>query len=1454
MHFTRGIAFLKSVGLLMLVVAFVAAGAMADPSGKTFDESNYQKTRAFNELKLFNPGVKAYMSGPQITRLYGEAFAFGSSPEVTASEFVRNHAGIFGVNSNELIPGNTTREKTTMQPVMFDNITGEYKFNLYYYSHEVEGIPVFGSELRLLVRNEANYPLVLASSSIHETGNFEPDRNLVGVQSALALDAVKAKYPSLTDFTEQETVIWAGIEDQRDEPRMAVKFLGTSDFPESYLFVVDSKTGEILYEEDRIVFEDVDVEVAGLITQMPGSEQCQEEVSKAMPFLRVNIGSTMAYTDQYGNATIPNTGTSDVIVQAQLIGQWFNVINYTGAEAVLVDTVTPPGPAEFVFNSANNSEFVRSQANAYYETNVIRSTVVHFNPSYPGMSVNQFPVYVNRTDGYCPGNAWYDPDDQSVNFCTADDGYPNTAWSSVIHHEYGHYLVNQAGSGQGQYGEGLGDCMSVVISDDARLGLGFYGSCSQSLRTADNTFQYPCGSDIHTCAQLLSGCVWDTREALVANNVRDYLDVLKNLTVNSILLHTGTEITPQITIDWLTIDDNDGNISNGTPHYNEIAAGFGLHNMDAPELDLLDFTYPNGLPDILPPNQPETIQVVVTGVAGVPVSGTGMLYYSVNGGGYTSISMIVTGTNQYNAIIPAQECNSTVNYYFSAETDDDLVVYDPTYGSSYKTVVATDVIVGFYDGFETNLGWTISGGLWARGTPTGGGGQYGGPDPSSAYEGSNVMGYNLSGDYSNGMPERHVTTPAIDCSGMVGTTLKFQRWLGVEGSDYDHAYVRISTNGSTWTTLWQNGASMYDGAWIPIEIDISSYADGQSTVYLRWTMGTTDGGWTYCGWNIDNVEVSAYTCSSTPELQITTETLPNWTLGVAYSQQLTAANGVGTLTWSDLNGNLAGTGLTLSTSGLLSGTPASAGVISFTAQVVDESKATAQKPLSFTINAAVQITTSALADWTAGYPLSVQLQSSGGTGTITWNDKNDDLDGTGLTLSASGLLSGTPVSEGTINFTAEATDPLGSVDEAALGFMVSPAIVITTSGFPNWTAGLAFSAQLTATGGTGTVTWSDKNSNLSGTGLTLSPTGLLSGTPITTGAINFTAKASDQIGAYSEKALSVYINPAVNITTVDLPDWTINIAYSQTIVATGGTGGLTFTDKNGDLAPTGLVLNSDGTITGTPVSAGPISFVAKAADAIGAFSERTINFVINAAPEITTADLPNWTAGVAYSQAIVATGGTGDLAFSDKNGDLASTGLTLNANGTVSGTPSGAATVNFTAEVADEVGATTEKAFSFEINPAVAITTETLPGGDQEVAYSQALAATGGTGTIVWSDLDDDLDGTGLTLSAEGLVSGTPVIYGTIEFTARAVDQVGGTATRVFTIEINPAFICGDADDDGNVNLVDILWIIDFVYNDGEPPVYYNAADVDSSGNVDLLDILAIIGVVYNETGELNCP
>jgi len=196
-------------------------------------------------------------------------------------------------------------------------------------------------------------------------------------------------------------------------------------------------------------------------------------------------------------------------------------------------------------------------------------------------------------------------------------------------------------------------------------------------------------------------------------------------------------------------------------------------------------------------------------------------------------------------------------------------IYFSSYGDGFADVVREIyLIVGeteiIYEwDMETDPGWTTEAD-WAYGQPAGLGGEHGGPDPNSGFTGENVYGYNLNGDYPNNLPEEHLTTTAIDCSGLFNTTLKFKRWLGVEQPQYDHAYVRVSNNGADWITVWENQAEITDYSWADMEIDISEVADNQTSVYLRWTMGTTDVGWQFCGWNIDDVSIHAIAGESPP--------------------------------------------------------------------------------------------------------------------------------------------------------------------------------------------------------------------------------------------------------------------------------------------------------------------------------------------------------------------------------------------------------------------------------------------------------------------------------------------------------------------------------------------------------------------------------------------------------------
>lgn len=155
-------------------------------------------------------------------------------------------------------------------------------------------------------------------------------------------------------------------------------------------------------------------------------------------------------------------------------------------------------------------------------------------------------------------------------------------------------------------------------------------------------------------------------------------------------------------------------------------------------------------------------------------------------------------------------------------------------------------------------GWSVQG-QWAFGQPTGqGGAEFGNPDPDSGFTGDNVYGVNLDGDYSIAIGgPYYATTNALDCSNMTQVWLHFRRWLNSDYQPYVLQTVDVSNDGENWTEIWTNGSvETADSIWSEQILDISSLADNQATVYVRWGhQVATSGAWAYSGWNIDDIEI-----------------------------------------------------------------------------------------------------------------------------------------------------------------------------------------------------------------------------------------------------------------------------------------------------------------------------------------------------------------------------------------------------------------------------------------------------------------------------------------------------------------------------------------------------------------------------------------------------------------------
>ncbi len=797
-----------------------------------------------------NPKARFYESGDRITRVYGAAMSEGASAEESATHFVRRHAEMLGVKMGDLSETGPLADGRHTQGVMFDPATGQYKFTLVYYTQSRGGIPVYGSDLRLLVRNEPGYPLVLVANALRELDDFEVGPLAAG-DSNKGIDAVKAKRPELTRFSQPEMVIWAGIEDMQVSPRLAYRFVaddvvGNRDVESKWDVLTDAVTGVILHEEGLILDADVEGSVSGVATVGSAAAFCAEEAATPLPYLNVTSGASSVVADAFGEFVLTGLSDETSSVASSLDGRWFFITTDVGEISALSEDVLPPGPVDFLHNADNDSDDVLSQMNGYLHANIVRDYVLSFNPDYPVIANQEdFRVRVNWSGGICPCNAQYTGD--MIRFCRQSGSCPNMAFSAIVHHEYGHHLVSTAGSGQGAYGEGSGDVMGVLIMDEPETGIGFQGSCNSGLRTADNNRQFPCNGPIHTCGTLLSGSVWDTRNALLATHPDDYREILSNLAINAMLLHTGSSVTPQITIDYLTLDDDDETIDNGSPHYLEIAEGFGLHNMDAPPLALLAFAYPEGRPAMADPTAGATVRVAiepVTGVLDATVSPT--LNLSVNGGPFEAIDMVDVGEGVYEGTLPGSECFDTIRWFVGATAEFGGLATSPSSAPSnvFETVVATSVNTESSFDFEVDPGFGVltsaTEGTWEIGDPVG----CNRGDPPADFDGSGQCWltendeFGCNSDVDDGSTT--LITTAFDMSELAAVyKVSYARWYSNTEGDSPNSDVFVvdisNDDGVSWTNLETVGPAgpEADGGWFEVEHRVDSVISPTDQVRLR---------------------------------------------------------------------------------------------------------------------------------------------------------------------------------------------------------------------------------------------------------------------------------------------------------------------------------------------------------------------------------------------------------------------------------------------------------------------------------------------------------------------------------------------------------------------------------------------------------------------------------------------
>jgi hypothetical protein len=545
------------------------------------------------------------------------------------------------------------------------------------------------------------------------------------------------------------------------------------------------------------------------------------------------------------------------------------------------------------------------------------------------------------------------------------------------------------------------------------------------------------------------------------------------------------------------------------------------------------------------------------------------------------------------------------------------------------------------------------------------------------------------------------------------------------------------------------------------------------------------------------------------KLAVNPTILESATANSAYSTTVSGTGGSGNYTFAATSGSLP-SWLSLNPStGVLSGTPTTSGTSTFTITATDNSTAglTGSQTYTLTVNPASSLTLSptTLPSGTVSSFYSTPLSATGGSGSYTFAITSGSLPSWLSLNMASGLLNGLPTTSGVSTFTITATD---SRTAALLGSQTytlrvnSPgSLTLSPATLPSATANGAYSTTLGATGGSGTYTFAATSGSLPSWLLLNPSTGLLSGTPTTSGTSTFTITATDSrtAGLIGSQPYTLTVNPAssLRLSPAALASAMVSSAYSTTLSATGGSGTYTFTATSGSL-PLWLSLNaSTGVLSGMPTAAGTATFTITASDSQTAalFGSQTYTLTVNPAGSLTLgpATLPSATANGAYSTTLSATGGSGTYTFAASPGSLPAW-LSLNTTtGVLSGTPTTSSTSTFTITATDSktAGLSGSQTYTLTVNPASSLTLSptTLPSATVNSTYSTTLSATGGSGTYTFAVTSGSLPSWLSLNTITGVLSGTPTTSATSTFTITASDSstAGRTGSQTYTLTVNPA-------------------------------------------------------------------
>jgi hypothetical protein len=646
--------------------------------------------------------------------------------------------------------------------------------------------------------------------------------------------------------------------------RIATRMMIDGGADGRYLAYVDPATGAVLavrqqnfYAAGTLLYRGVD--------RYPSRGRVNRIARRAY----VKVGAAAQTTSSNGVVTWSPDGAQTVTTG--VAGDLVTIVNKASSGALSSAQLTLASGGQIVWDASAAPED-DSQVVTFLAVNTVKEYVR--NNIDAAMPKLDEPITANVNIAQnC--NAFFDG--KAINFFRASTMCQNTGLiDDVVFHEFGHALhvaevIEGVGAFDGAMSEGAADFLAASITNDPGMGRGFFLSREdeplRQLDPATGEHSWPRDiSEIHQTGRIFGGTFWDLRKALIASlgagpgtalTNQLYLGALRRAVSIPTALHEA-----------LATDDDDGDLTNGTPHECAIRDAFGRHGLRTATGTLVA---PGAVADSVTDT---AIRIELTGLstrcAGDQIDAVKLAWKPGAGASPApgELAMELLGPGQYRAQLPLAQGGS-IFYRANVQFKDGSVLTLPdNLGLPFYQIYQGKTVPLYCTSFETDPfaeGWTTGtddpSGMspWQWGTLPG----TGSTDPTAAYSGSRVLGMNLGGDYG-AKQSSYVTLPDIDVGQWSDVRLQFRRWLAVEDSYYDKA--RITVDGKeAWINYSQDmgdSSSIHhiDREWAFQDLPVSGYAYGH-TLRIGFEL-TSDEGLHLGGWQVDDLCVVANVSST----------------------------------------------------------------------------------------------------------------------------------------------------------------------------------------------------------------------------------------------------------------------------------------------------------------------------------------------------------------------------------------------------------------------------------------------------------------------------------------------------------------------------------------------------------------------------------------------------------------